>query len=110
MFVTITLVTAALNLWAAVADFLRAGFVLGNAAKLDLPPTWLPALGTLKAAGAAGLLLGLAGVPLIGTAAAAGLVLFFLGAVGIHMWKRVFRNIAYPAVFLVLAAALLVLG
>ncbi len=62
----------------------------------------------LKAAGAAGLLLGLAGVPLIGTAAATGLVLFFVGAVGIHVWKRVFHNIAYPVVFLALATTVLV--
>ena len=110
MFVVLTIVTAALNLSAAVADFVRARFVLGNAARLDLPERWLTALGLLKAAGAAGLLLGLAGVPLIGTAAAIGLVLFFLGAVGIHLWKRVFSNIAYPAVFLACPAALLVLG
>lgn len=110
MYVALTLVTAAINLWAAVADLLRAGFVLGNAARLDLPPAWLTPLGLLKAAGAAGLLLGLAGVPLVGTAAATGLVLFFLGAVGIHVWKRVFHNIAYPCVFLALAAAVLVLG
>lgn len=109
MLVVLTLVTAAINLWAAVADFVRARFVLGNATALDLPLTWLPTLGALKAAGAAGLLLGLAGVPLIGPAAATGLVLFFLGAVGIHVRKRVFHNIAYPGVFLALAIAVLTL-
>ncbi|MFI7680050.1 DoxX family protein [Actinophytocola sp. NPDC049390] len=108
MYVVLTLVTAAVNLWAAVADFLHARFVLNNAAQLDLPSAWVPALGALKAAGAAGLLLGLVGVPLIGTAAAAGLVLFFVGAVGIHVWKRIFHNIAYPAVFLALATGVLV--
>jgi hypothetical protein len=108
VYVVLVLVTAAVNLWAAIADFLRAGFVLGNAAALDLPRAWLTPLGLAKAAGAAGLLLGLAGVPLIGTAAAVGLVLFFLGAVGIHVWKRVFRNIAYPGVFLALPVAVLV--
>lgn len=108
MYVVLTLVTAAINLWAAIADLTRAGFVLGNAAELDLPPTWITPLGLLKAAGAVGLLLGLAGVPLVGTAAAVGLVLFFLGAVGIHVWKRVFHNIAYPGVFLALAVAVLV--
>lgn len=107
MFVVLTLVTAAINLWAAVADFMRARFVLGNASELELPLSWVPALGALKAAGAAGLLLGLAGVPLIGTAAAAGLVLFFLGAIAIHVRKRVFHNIAYPAVFLALPTAVL---
>jgi hypothetical protein len=107
--VVLVLVTAAINLWAAVADFLHARFVLGNAGELDLPLAWLPVLGALKAAGAAGLVLGLVGVPLIGTAAALGLVLFFVGAVGIHVRKRVFHNIAYPAVFLALATAVLAL-
>ncbi len=109
MFVVLTLATAAVNLWAAIADFLRARFVLDNAAELDLPPNAILPLGVLKAAGAAGLLLGLAGVPLIGTAAAIGLVLFFVGAVVIHVWKRVFHNIAYPAVFLALATSVLLL-
>lgn len=108
MYVVLTLVTAAVNLWAAVADFVRARFVLDNAAELDLPLTWLLPLGVLKALGAMGLLLGLVGVPLIGTAAAVGLVLFFVGAVGIHVWKRIFHNIAYPAVFLALATSVLV--
>lgn len=109
MYVVLTLVTAAVNLWAAVADFVRARFVLDNAAELDLPLTWLLPLGVLKALGAMGLLLGLVGVPLIGTAAAVGLVLFFVGAVGIHVWKRIFHNIAYPAVFLALAVSVVVL-
>jgi hypothetical protein len=108
VYVVLTLVTAAVNLWAAVADFVRARFVLDNAAELDLPLTWLLPLGVLKALGAMGLLLGLVGVPLIGTAAAVGLVLFFVGAVGIHVWKRIFHNIAYPAVFLALATSVLV--
>lgn len=107
MLAVLTLVTAAINLWAATADFMRARFVLANATELDLPLKWLPTLGALKAAGAAGLLLGLAGVPLIDTAAATGLVLFFLGAVGIHLRKRVYHNIAYPAIFLALPTAVL---
>jgi hypothetical protein len=109
VYVVLTLATATANLLAATADFLRARFVLDNAAKLDLPPNSILPLGALKAAGAAGLLLGLTGTPLIGTAAAIGLTLFFLGAVAIHVWKRVFHNIAYPATFLALAATVLLL-
>jgi hypothetical protein len=105
--VVLVLVTVAVNLWAAVADFLRARFVLDNAAELDLPAGWIPALGALKAAGAVGVLLGVAGVPLIGVAAAGGLVLFFVGAVAVHVWKRVFHNIGYPVVFLGLAVGTL---
>jgi hypothetical protein len=41
-------------------------------------------LGTLKAAGALGLLIGIR-VPLIGIAAAVGLVLFFVGAIVTHL-------------------------
>ncbi|GAA0351778.1 DoxX family protein [Actinoallomurus spadix] len=39
----------------------------------------------LKVAGAAGLLLGLAGVPLVGTAAAIGLILYFVCALYTHI-------------------------
>jgi hypothetical protein len=65
-------------------------------------------LGGLKAAGAAGLVLGLSGVRFIGIAAAAGLVLFYVGAVIAHLRVRVLHTIAFPAGFLVLAVATLV--
>jgi uncharacterized membrane protein len=55
-------------------------------ARAGVPESWLTfPIGTLKTAGAAGLLLGVAGVPLIGTAAAIGLVLFFTCAVYTHL-------------------------
>ncbi|MGI5152146.1 DoxX family protein [Plantactinospora sp. CA-294935] len=79
------------------------------------PPRWayhrpgcLP-LAALKAAGAAGLLLGLLGVPVVGLAAAIGLVLFFVGAVTVHLRARVFRTLGYAGGFLALAVACLVL-
>ncbi|MEU9441710.1 DoxX family protein [Streptomyces sp. NPDC048304] len=46
-----------------------------------MPRAWLPALALLKAAGAAGLLLGLLGAKPLGLAAGTGLVLFYVGAV-----------------------------
>lgn len=103
--VLVIVATAAANAAIAVADFLRAGFVLANSAEVGVPPSWLPLLGALKAAGAVGLLVGLAGVPLIGVAAAAGLTLFFLGAVIAHLRARVLRNIAFPGLYLALAVA-----
>ncbi|MFE9396480.1 DoxX family protein [Streptomyces flavidovirens] len=112
MFITyavVTGITIAVNAAEAVANFLRAKAVLANSAEVGVPPSWLPVLGALKGAGAVGLLLGLLGVRFIGTAAAAGLVLFFIGAVAAHVRARVFHNIAFPASFLVLAAASLVL-
>jgi len=55
-------------------------------AQAGVPESWLTSpIGTLKTAGAAGLLLGLIAVPLIGTAAAIGLVLFFVCAVYTHI-------------------------
>jgi hypothetical protein len=102
--VVVTLLAVLANLWAASADFVRAKFVLANSASLGLPESWLVPLGLAKAAGAAGLLLGLLGVPLIGTVAAAGLVLFFVGAVLAHLRARNFA-MGPPVTFLALAVA-----
>jgi hypothetical protein len=66
-------------------------------------------LGTLKLAGAAGLLVGLVGPPAIGIAAATGLVLYFIGAVIAHLRARVLYNIAFPDAYLGLSAASLLL-
>ncbi|WP_028812619.1 DoxX family protein [Streptomyces flavidovirens] len=113
MFITYAVVTGvaiAVNAAEAVTNFLRSRAVLANSAEVGVPPSWLPVLGALKGAGAVGLLLGLLGVPFIGTAAAAGLVLFFIGAVVAHVRARVFHNIAFPASFLALAAASLLLA
>ncbi|MGW5781186.1 DoxX family protein [Streptomyces sp. NPDC003863] len=106
----ITLLTVAANAGIAAADFARARFVLANSAEVGVPERWIPWLATLKAAGAAGLLLGLLGARLIGLAAAVGLVLFFLGAVAVHVRTRVLHNIAFPAVFLALATGSLALA
>ncbi|MEV4429916.1 DoxX family protein [Streptomyces sp. R-07] len=104
----VTSITVVANAGIAVADFARARFVLANSAAVGVPATWIPWLAALKAAGAAGLLLGLLGARLVGVAAAVGLVLFFIGAVVVHVRARVLRNIAVPALFLALAAGSLV--
>ena len=110
-YVVITLLTIAANAGMAVADFVRARFVLANSAAVGVPASWLPMLGALKAAGAGGLLIGLFGVRPLGIAAATGLVLFFIGAIATHVRARAFATIAPgPGVFLALAAASLVLA
>jgi hypothetical protein len=106
----ITIVTIVANALAAVADLLRVKLVLLNAAELGISPSWLPLLGTLKAAGAAGLLVGLLGSRLIGIAAATGLVLFFIGAIAAHLRARVYLKTVFPGVYLTLAIASLVLA
>ncbi|MEU6261960.1 DoxX family protein [Saccharopolyspora shandongensis] len=110
-YVVVTAITIAANAGIAIADLVKADFVLANSAKVDVPPSWLPMLGTLKAAGAVGLLLGLLGFQAIGVAAAIGLVAFYVGAIVAHVRAREINTIAPgPGVFLALAVASLVLA
>jgi hypothetical protein len=109
-YVAVTAITAMANAWAAIADWSRAKSVLANAAKVGVPQSWLPLLAALKAAGAAGLLVGLTGVRIVGIAAATGLILFFIGAVVAHLRARVYPSIVFPGCFLALATASLVLA
>ncbi|MCE6997887.1 DoxX family protein [Saccharothrix sp. S26] len=108
--VVVTALAILANAGIAVADLVKADFVLANSAAVDVPPSWVPVLGLLKGAGAVGLLLGLLGVPVVGTAAAIGLVAFFAGAVIAHVRAGVWHNIAAPGAFLALAVASLLLG
>ncbi|KZM68971.1 DoxX family protein [Nocardia terpenica] len=103
-YLAVTIAAIAANGGMAVADFARAGFVLANSGAVGLRPSWVPALGALKAAGAIGLVLGLLGARPIGIAAAGGLVLFFVGAMIVHVRAGVIRNIAFPGAYLALAA------
>jgi DoxX-like family len=109
LYVVVTVITAIITAAVGIADFIPAGFVLANSARVHVPRAWLPTLGTLKLAGAIGLLVGLVGLPVIGIAAATGLVLFFIGAVIAHLRARVLYNIAFPGAYLGLSAASLVL-
>ena len=83
-YVIVTALAAAANIYAAANDFIRPKWLLWNMAQLGVPESSLPILGTLKAAGAVGLLVGI-GVPLIGVLAAAGLTLFFIAALSTHI-------------------------
>ena len=59
-YVVVALLAAALNGWAATADLTGARMARDNAAKVGVPASWLLPLGGLKAAGAVGLLVGIA--------------------------------------------------
>jgi hypothetical protein len=109
-YVAVTILTIVANASAAFADFTGAAFVRKNSAELGISESWIPLLGFLKAAGAAGLAVGLAGIASVGVAAAIGLTLFFIGAVVVHVRARVFHNIAAPVTYLALATASLVLA
>jgi hypothetical protein len=104
-YVVITVLTILANAGVAAADLAQARFVLGNMAEVGVPRSWLLPLALLKAAGAAGLLIGLLSVPALGIAAAIGLVLFFAGALAVHVRARVFHNIAFPGIYFALAVA-----
>jgi hypothetical protein len=107
MHTALTLVAIVLNAGIGLADLAKAEFVLATSQAVDVPPSWLPVLGTLKLAGAAGLTLGLAGIQPIGTAAAIGLVLFYLGAIIAHVRARKIATGVAPLLFLGLAVATL---
>lgn len=108
-YVVVTLMAVAASAFVAVANFMRLEFVLVTAAKVGVPESWITMLGTLNAAAAIGLLLGLVGVPLIGEAAAIGLTMYFVGAVITHLRARD-HSIGPAATFLLLAVTALVLG
>ncbi|HEY8546858.1 MAG TPA: DoxX family protein [Acidimicrobiales bacterium] len=103
-YVTATIVAVVANGYAATMDAVRPAWLLDNMARLDIPRSRLPLLGGLKAAGAAGLLVGLA-LPAVGVAAGAGLVLFFLGAVATVLRSGWYGHLPYPAAFLAIATA-----
>jgi hypothetical protein len=82
----VILLAIAANALSGVAALVHFPPILPGMARAGVPASWLTfPIGTLKTAGAVGLLLGLAGVPLLGTAAAIGLVLFFVCAVYTHV-------------------------
>jgi hypothetical protein len=109
-YAVVTVLTILANAAIVAADLAKARFVLDNMAEVDLPRSSLLPLALLKAAGAAGLLLGLLGAAFIGIAAATGLVLFFAGALAAHIRARVFYNIAFPGTYFALAVASLALA
>jgi hypothetical protein len=110
-YVVVTLMAIAANTFSGVAALVHFKPIIPGMVKAGVPESWLIfPIGTLKIAGAVGLLLGLFGVPLIGAAAAIGLVLFFVCAIHTHLLARDYSPQFGLAIgFLFLAAAALVL-
>ena len=106
-YIIITIIAAAANIFSATLDFIRFKQILVNMAKIGVPESWITMLGTLKVAGAVGLLVGI-GVPSIGVAAAIGLILFFIAAITTHLRARDY-SFGLAVVFLLLAGTALVL-
>lgn len=97
-----TILAALLNGYAAYMNFTGAESVEVVAERIGVSQRWMLPFGTMLAAGAVGLLTGLA-VPAVGTAAAIGLVAYFICAVSAHL--RVHDHGIGGAVFFLLLAA-----
>lgn len=107
-YIIITALAAAAYGYAAVLNFVGAQSVQAVAEKVHVSTRWMIPLGTLLAAGAAGLLIGFV-VPVLGTAAAIGLVLYFLCALSAHARVRD-PGVGAAVSFLALAVVTLVTG
>ncbi|MFD5437460.1 DoxX family protein [Kitasatospora sp. NPDC058063] len=107
---TVVTVLAALMVgFSAYSVFAGAEYVVKPLADYGVPRAWWTWLGVAKAAGALGLLAGLA-VPAVGYAAAVGVILYFLGAVITVLRARAYAHVPFPLVYMAPAAASLVLA
>ena len=107
-YIVVTALAALLVGFSAYSVFTRAAWVVTPLADYRVPQSWLPWLGTAKAAGAVGLVAGLF-LPVIGALAGIGLVLSFIGAVVTVVHARRYSHIAYPLIYLAPVVASLAL-
>jgi hypothetical protein len=107
--IVVTVVAALWVGFSAGSVFLRAKWVVEPLAAYGVPRSWWSWLGAAKAAGALGLLIGLA-VPAIGVAAAVGLILYFTGAVVTVLRARAYGHVPFPLLYLAPVVAALVLS
>ncbi|MEU4999846.1 DoxX family protein [Streptomyces sp. NPDC021622] len=107
--IIVTLLAAAMTAFSATSVFLRSKWVVEPMADYGVPMTWLPWLGTAKAAGTLGLLVGLF-VPVIGVAAAISLILYFAGAVITVVRARWYTHIPFPLIYAAPVVGALALG
>jgi len=107
--VVVTIVAAVFVGFSAVSVFLRAKWVVEPLADYGVPRSWWPWLGTAKAAGAVGLLVGL-WVPVLGILAGIGLVLYFAGAMITVVRAKSYSHIPFPLMYVAPVVAALALG
>ncbi|MFD6296793.1 DoxX family protein [Streptomyces sp. NPDC060235] len=110
MFLAYAVVGSLLALVLAASAFLtftKNPKITENMSRVGVPDSWLPRLAALKAAGAIGLLIGMA-VPVVGAAAAVGIVLYFIGAVIAHIRAKD-KEMAPAIVLALIAVAALIL-
>jgi hypothetical protein len=110
VYLIITLFAVVVYAFMGIAAIVHFKPILPGMVKVGVPKSWLTPIGTLKTAGAIGLLLGVIGMPLIGTCAAIGLILFFVCAVYTHLFTGDYSPPQFVLAlgFLLLAVATLV--
>lgn len=106
VYITITILTACMTLYAASLDFIGAESVKAVADRVRVSQKWMIPFGVLLLSGGVGLLVGFA-IHALGVAAATGLVLYFVCAVTAHLRVRD-RGVAGAVFFLLLAIASLI--
>lgn len=107
-YVVVTVLAAFTVGFSALSVFSNAKWVVQPLADYGVPRQWWPWLGTAKAAGAVGLLVGLF-VPVIGVMAGIGLVLYFAGAVITVVHARWYSHILFPLMYVAPVIGALVL-
>lgn len=107
--VIVTVLAAAMVGFSAGSIFFKAKWVVEPLADYSVPRSWWTWLGIAKAAGAAGLLVGLA-VPVVGVLAATALVLYFAGAVITVARARWYSHIPFPLMYVAPVIGSLALG
>jgi hypothetical protein len=107
-YVVVTVLAAIMVGFSAFSVFSHAKWVTQPLADYGIPHSWLPWLGTAKAAGALGLLVGLF-VPVIGLMAGIGLVLYFSGAVITVVHAHWYSHIPFPLLYVTPVIGALVL-
>jgi DoxX-like family len=107
-YVVVTVLAALACAYAVYANFTHARFVTEAADRLGIPVSLSVPFGILLGSAGVGLLAGFA-VPGLGTAAASGLLAYFVIALAAHLRAHDFQ-LAWPLIYLLLAAAALVTG
>jgi hypothetical protein len=106
-YVVITVLAAVMVGYSAFSVFSHARWIQ-SLADYGVPRSWWPWLGTAKATGAVGLLVGLF-VPVIGVMAGIGLVLYFAGAVITVTHAHWYSHIPFPLMYMAPVIGALVL-
>ncbi|MEU2454036.1 MULTISPECIES: DoxX family protein [unclassified Streptomyces] len=107
--VVLALVGAFMVGFSAASVFLGAKWVVEPLAEYGVPRAWWTWLGVAKAAGAAGLVVGIF-VQAIGIAAAIGIALYFAGAVITVLRAKSYAHVAFPLIYAAPAVATLALA